>query len=109
MMAVHEFGHVIGALTSGGVVERVVLYPLTISRTDVSPNPNPSIVVWLGPILGCVIPVCVWGAVPSGNDSTWLYLVASPWVIKTVSRGPFFSRSKSSLRAVECTRRDAGP
>ncbi len=65
MMAVHEFGHVIGALTSGGVVERVVLYPLTISRTDVSPNPNPSIVVWLGPILGCVIPVCVWGAVPS--------------------------------------------
>ena len=47
MMAVHELGHVVGALVTGGVVERVVLHPLTISRTDVSPNPEPSIVVWL--------------------------------------------------------------
>jgi len=45
MMAVHEFGHVVSAFASGGAVERVVLHPLTISRTDVSPNPNPSIVV----------------------------------------------------------------
>ena len=61
MMAFHEMGHVIGAVITGGNVERVVLHPLTISRTDVSPNPRPSIVVWLGPILGCVIPaVCCW-------------------------------------------------
>ena len=64
MMAVHEFGHVVGALATGGGVERVVLHPLTISRTDVSPNPNPLIVVWLGPILGCVIPAVVWLLVP---------------------------------------------
>jgi len=64
MMAVHEFGHVVGALTTGGIVERVVLHPLTISRTDVSPNPQPSIVVWLGPILGCVIPAVVWCLIP---------------------------------------------
>ena len=64
MMAVHEFGHVVGALTTGGTVERVVLHPLTISRTDVSPNPNPSIVVWLGPILGCIIPAAVWWFIP---------------------------------------------
>jgi len=64
MMAVHEFGHVVGAITTGGAVERVVLHPLTISRTDVSPNPNPSIVVWLGPILGCIIPAFVWWFVP---------------------------------------------
>lgn len=64
MMAVHELGHVVGALTTGGTVERVVLYPLTISRTDVSPNPNPSIVVWLGPILGCAVPVALWWFVP---------------------------------------------
>ena len=57
MMAVHELGHVVGAVATGGSVERVVLHPLTISRTDVSPNPNPLIVVWLGPILGCVFPV----------------------------------------------------
>ncbi|QEG25131.1 hypothetical protein [Mariniblastus fucicola] len=64
MMAIHEFGHVIGALTSGGSVERVVLHPLTISRTDVSPNPNPLWVVWLGPVLGCAIPVIGWRLVP---------------------------------------------
>ena len=64
MIAVHEFGHVVGALATGGTVQRVVLHPLTISRTDVSPNPGPSIVVWLGPILGCVIPAIVWWFVP---------------------------------------------
>lgn len=60
MMAVHEFGHVIGAFGTGGDVQRVVLHPLTISRTDVSPNPDPSIVVWLGPVLGCLIPAAIW-------------------------------------------------
>ena len=35
MQAVHELGHAIGAWISGGHVERVVLHPLTISRTDV--------------------------------------------------------------------------
>lgn len=64
MMAVHEFGHVVGAIATGGVVERVVLHPLTISRTDVSPNPNPSVVVWLGPILGCIIPGVLWWFIP---------------------------------------------
>lgn len=66
MMAVHEFGHVIGALVTGGSVERVVLRPLTISRTDVSRNPHPGVVVWLGPILGCGIPVVVWRLIPRG-------------------------------------------
>jgi len=51
-------------LVTGGTVERVVLHPLTISRTDVSPNPSPLAVVWLGPILGCVIPVLAWWLVP---------------------------------------------
>lgn len=64
MMAVHEFGHVIGALSTGGTIKRVVLHPLTISRTDVLPNPQPSIVVWLGPILGCAIPATVWWIIP---------------------------------------------
>jgi hypothetical protein len=31
MMAVHELGHVVGAVVTGGNVERVVLHPLTIS------------------------------------------------------------------------------
>ncbi len=64
MMAVHEVGHVIGALATGGSVTRVVLYPLTMSRTDVLPNPHPGLVVWLGPILGCLIPLAIFALVP---------------------------------------------
>ena len=57
MMAVHESGHVVGAWATGGTVNRVVLNPLTISRTDVLPNPSPAIVVWMGPLVGCVLPI----------------------------------------------------
>lgn len=63
-MAVHELGHVLGAYVTGGQVEIVVLYPLAISRTDVSPNPHPAIVVWLGPIIGCLLPLAVMLSVP---------------------------------------------
>ncbi|MCA9206214.1 MAG: M50 family metallopeptidase [Planctomycetales bacterium] len=60
MMAVHEAGHAIGARYTGGEVTKIVVHPLTISRTDVSPNPHPLIVVWAGPILGCVLPLLAW-------------------------------------------------
>ena len=70
MMAVHELGHVIGALATGGNVQRVVLHPLGISRTDVFPNPHPSVVVWLGPILGCVIPTIAWRLLPHRMKTT---------------------------------------
>ena len=46
MMAVHEFGHVLGAWITGGRVERVVLHPLRFSRTDLAHNPSPMFVVW---------------------------------------------------------------
>ncbi|MEZ6129070.1 MAG: hypothetical protein R3C59_10325 [Planctomycetaceae bacterium] len=64
MMAVHELGHVIGAVVTDGTVERVVLHPLRISRTDVRPNPHPVIVVWLGPILGSLFPLFACLTVP---------------------------------------------
>lgn len=57
MMAVHELGHMIGAILTGGKITCVVLHPLSISRTDVFPNPNPVVVVWSGPVLGCLIPI----------------------------------------------------
>lgn len=60
MMVIHETGHVIGAWLTGGVVERVVLHPLAISRTDLSVNPHPLPVVWCGPIFGCLLPVLFW-------------------------------------------------
>ena len=62
MQIVHEFGHIVGAISSGGRVERAVLYPLTISRTDVQPNPHPLIVVWSGPLIGVLLPLLIWVA-----------------------------------------------
>jgi hypothetical protein len=61
MQAVHESGHVLGALVSGGTIKQVVLYPLTISRTDLAANPAPLFVVWAGPSFGILFPVLVWG------------------------------------------------
>lgn len=60
MQAVHELGHVCGAWLSGGRVARVVLHPLTISRTDLAHNPNPLIVAWAGPIGGTLFPLMLW-------------------------------------------------
>ena len=64
MMAFHELGHVVGATVTGGSIERVVLQPFTISRTDVSPNPHPGTVVWLGPVVGCLLPLALFAIVP---------------------------------------------
>jgi hypothetical protein len=61
MQAVHELGHVTGAGLTGGRVARVVLHPLTISGTDLQENPRPSIVVWAGPVFGCLIPLVILG------------------------------------------------
>ncbi len=61
-MAVHELGHVCAATVTGGTVTNVVLHPLAISRTDVSPNPNPITVVWAGPFVGVLLPLLFWGA-----------------------------------------------
>ena len=46
-----------GALATGGTITAVVLHPLTISRTDVSINPRPLLVVWAGPLLGVLLPL----------------------------------------------------
>ncbi|MDM8008711.1 MAG: hypothetical protein QUV05_21450 [Phycisphaerae bacterium] len=59
MQAVHELGHVLGAKMTGGTVIRAVLHPLALSRTDVSPNPRPLVVVWAGPIFGAFLPLVV--------------------------------------------------
>lgn len=60
MQVVHELGHVLGALLTGGQVIQVVLRPLTISQTDVYPNPSPLFVVWAGPIVGAVLPLAAF-------------------------------------------------
>lgn len=62
MMIVHEFGHVLVAMLSGGKIERVILHPLVFSRTDLSVNPHPLLVAWGGPVMGCVLPLIAYGA-----------------------------------------------
>jgi hypothetical protein len=57
---VHELGHVLGALATGGQVTQVVLHPLAISRTDVQGSRQPLVVVWAGPVMGCALPLVVW-------------------------------------------------
>lgn len=66
MMTVHELGHILAAIVSGGTVTKVILSPLAISRTDVSPNPWPAVVVWLGPIFGAFFPLGLWSLIPRG-------------------------------------------
>src|SRR4051794_14452795 len=61
MMAVHELGHVLGAWLTGGAVSKVVLHPLTISRTELSHNPHPLLVTWAGPVLGVLLPLLALG------------------------------------------------
>jgi hypothetical protein len=60
MQDVHELGHVAAAWLTGGRVSKVVLDPLTISRTDLAENPRPLIVVWGGPTLGVILPLALW-------------------------------------------------
>ena len=61
MMGVHELGHVLAGLLTGGTVSRVVLHPLMISRTDLSVNPYPAVVVWAGPLCGVLAPlILLW-------------------------------------------------
>src|SRR4051812_19626552 len=63
MMAVHESGHVLALWLTGGRAARVVLHPLTISRTDPAVNPRPLVVAWAGPVWGALAPLGVWLAV----------------------------------------------
>ena len=67
MQAVHELGHVVGAWLTGGSVQRVVLHPLTISRTDLADNPAPLAVVWAGPLVGILLPLLAWLATTAGK------------------------------------------
>ena len=60
MQVVHEAGHVLAAWLSGGEVERVVLHPLAISRTDLARNPQPLFVAWAGGVVGSAFPMIVW-------------------------------------------------
>jgi hypothetical protein len=66
MMAAHELGHVLHLWITGGTVEKVVLHPLEISRTDPGDNPCPLAVAWGGAIWGCAVPLLLLWLVRRG-------------------------------------------
>jgi len=68
MQAVHEFGHILAAWLSGGRVDRTVLPPLGISRTDLTVNPYPLLVAWSGPLFGVLFPWIVYGSPCRGKS-----------------------------------------
>jgi hypothetical protein len=61
MQVVHELGHVVAALVCGERIERVVIHPLVLSRTDVSHDRHPLVVIWGGAVVGSVVPVLILG------------------------------------------------
>lgn len=66
MMLVHEFGHMLHAWVSGGVVSHLEFGLFEFSRTDFTHNPHPLFVAWGGAIWGCLIPLAIVAA------SSWL-------------------------------------
>jgi hypothetical protein len=74
MQAVHELGHIAAAVATGGTVAKVVLHPLTISRTDTVGSSHPALVVWAGPAIGVALPLLLL-AVFKAARLKWDYLV----------------------------------
>jgi hypothetical protein len=57
-----------------GRVAKVVLFPLTISRTDLAENPHPLFVVWAGPVVGVLLPLAFW-AIAAGGKARIAFLL----------------------------------
>jgi hypothetical protein len=68
MMAVHEAGHCLGAVLSGGRVQRVSFPIRGFSQTHYESNPHPLFTVWTGPIGGIAIPLALLGALPFASQ-----------------------------------------
>lgn len=74
MQTVHEAGHVLVAWATGGQVANVVLHPLAISRTDVTPNPRPLAVAWAGPLTGAFGPLFAFALARRAIGGEWRLL-----------------------------------
>lgn len=61
MQAVHEAGHVLHLLATGGSIEHLTLHPLRLSHTLPATNPAPLATVIGGPLWGVLLPLLVWG------------------------------------------------
>jgi hypothetical protein len=73
MIGLHETGHVLHAVASGGRVARVVLEPTVHARTELAENPHPLFVAWGGGVWGTLIPLAAWANLRvARNQGAWL-------------------------------------
>ena len=81
MMAFHELGHVVGALLTGGTVERVVLHPLDdfSHRRFSEPQAVDCCLAWSNSWL--CYPCCLLLAGPSTIDSCSQYRLVLCWFL----------------------------
>jgi hypothetical protein len=61
MMMLHETGHCVGALLSGGAIESVDIPLLGFSQTHYRENPHPLFTVWAGPVGGALFALFLFG------------------------------------------------
>lgn len=69
MTLTHELGHVIGGTFSGAVLSQLEIRPWDLPSSLFSPDPNPQITLWSGPIIGCVAPLLA--AICTGKPMIW--------------------------------------
>lgn len=75
-MLVHEFGHVIGAVATGGRVDGVVLPAVGFSQTLIGGEPHMLITIWAGPLVGVLLPLAVYAGWLAGRlpgDYVWRF------------------------------------
>ncbi|NLS98270.1 MAG: hypothetical protein GXX96_39575 [Planctomycetaceae bacterium] len=60
MMVLHEAGHVLHLLATGGSIEQITLHPLKLSHTLPNVNPHPLVTVVGGPLWGVLFPLLLW-------------------------------------------------
>lgn len=59
MAFTHEVGHLIGGRAGGAALRHAELRPWRLPHSLFQPDPKPLLTLWMGPILGVVIPVAI--------------------------------------------------
>ncbi|MEM9364814.1 MAG: hypothetical protein AAGD07_02385 [Planctomycetota bacterium] len=57
MTFTHECGHIVGGMTCGATLTDFDLAPWRLPYSMHSPDPNPLVTLWSGPLLGVAVPL----------------------------------------------------
>ncbi|TWU51999.1 hypothetical protein [Rubripirellula reticaptiva] len=72
MTTTHEIGHVVGGWCGGATLTKFSIAPWRLPFSLHSPDPNPRLTLWAGPLLGTLGPFCVAAAI----RRRWAWFVA---------------------------------